>query len=265
MHFIAHSSYECFGKEGIEIIIDKNLKEYQALCDITDSLYKVVGITALLVCLFWGIITTLCVSCKYRYRIRMHFIRFRYKFCSPFSKNYSYVTAEYHIYISYCSADRQFVQNTLLDEIETIYKLRCCVPDRDLPGCGMYIDNVYEHMSKSELFLILLSRSSFNNPTVKLEQSYAKTLEMREPVNHKSIYICLDDFKHSQRTLDNNICHKWPSNCKNKETTMKYIKYVSKHTIDVLMFLILFIIIGIIIRLSDKFVVHRYEKNEIKK
>ena len=148
---------------------------------------------------------------KYRYRI-LNMLFSCKRLCSGKDHN---KTFKYTLYLIYCKEDRLWVHDTLLDELENIHGIRCCVHYRDFPGNGFLSEIIPRFMDQSRFVLAVLSEKSIHKYWIQYELQRARDLELRN--SKRILYIKYGYLGTSipadiRQVLDSNIYIDWPDN-----------------------------------------------------
>ena len=135
---------------------------------------------------------------------------------------------DFTLYLIYSSDDRFWVYDILMDIVENVHGIKCCIHERDFPGSGFLSDIIPQYMERSQFFVAVLSERSIKKRWIRFQLEHARDMELKE--NRKIFYVKLGDLRNDvpayiQQVLDSKIFMNWPVNV---EDTVKRRKFIDK-------------------------------------
>ena len=216
VHLVNYATYTCFNDDGVGIIYDKNLDDFEE-CIAEDNIIAIVFISISSSTGFYLFIALSFTINKYKYRVLTIFNRLRLQWKRKFSAHPPDGNFNYDVTITYIYQQQGFVLTKLLPLLEDKNGLKCCIRERDLPAQGVELDNISQGLHQSNLFLILVSPCALRDTTFNFELNLAKRLQSERLRVESPIYLVFDSNaigqnETGQRILDSDSCFIWPGN-----------------------------------------------------
>ena len=224
IQFLAQSTYKCIGSHDFELILEKNLDDYETFCETKNNTWRVVSITSAACLTFYTLLIVLIVLHRYRYRIRTKLYRMlRYLIRAWNRGDVNAKAYAYDVYLTYYEKDADFLFSKvlyMLDIFENTNALTCCVPDRDFEAYGVLRDTIHNHMEQSRVILFLITKASLENPLFHFELHTALHFQSENQYSPDILFIIMGNVDMSDPMIQDIVSvgkhYFWPTHFNSK-------------------------------------------------
>ena len=175
---------------SVELLLEKDIDIYRDLCSHTEEIIQAV-VSSVSICLAALI---LCFSVRTAYKRRYRIKTWWYR--RKVNHDNCAVHSVYDIYLTYDVIDSSFALHELASILESVYRFRCCIPERDFPATNApRVEITSQQMSACSMTIVVLSRHALQNTIHCFERNLARHMELHTRQMKKVVYILLDDLR----------------------------------------------------------------------
>ena len=184
LKFVNFEKYTCSGQQGYEFFWRVDVDILKKKCIATDTLIYTVTFSCigmlLVVCMIFGLY---CV----RWRVKYHLHQGKKKLkniCCSCRETTPAIKYTYDAFVSYCADDRFWVHDVLMRTLESTYGFHLCIHYRDFPVGGDIFHTIAEHMTDSNIIILVVSDISMASRMCQFEMDEAQrqNVEQRKKI-----------------------------------------------------------------------------------